>query len=237
MPINSLILGMANDLEKDDLLSLEKKNKKYLIDSNSKIQMALKLFEPVNCTKKLIVNENTNDIGGLWYIENYLTKEELDMIKNKLETEINLEPIYNSSSRRVAHYGYYYSYDRSGLKMAPSIPDYLANLVSVGKINHALKMQLVENEFEQLIINEYKTGQKIAYHTDHTKLFGPIVACITVGQAVPIKFKYGDIIKTINVDEGSLYIMTNDARYKWQHSLNNTTNNTRYSLTYRTINK
>ena len=65
---------------------------------------------------------------------------------------------------------------------------------------------------------------------------GPIIACLTVGQTVPIHFKNGSIVKTINIEEGSMYIMTGDARYKWQHSLKNNTEGVRYSLTYRTVN-
>lgn len=115
------------------------------------------------------------------------------------------------------------------------IPDYLANLVSANRINKTIGSDLITNSFEQLIINEYLPGQQIAYHIDHVTQFGPIVACITVGQAVPIKLKLNDIEKTINVEAGSMYIMTGDARYKWKHSLKNDTNCDRYFLTYRTV--
>ena len=170
---------------------------------------------------------NCEGINGLYYIENYLDEYNLNDVKKFIQN-VNLEHIGNRASRRVAHYGYYYSYDRSGLKTAPQIPVELNNLIYLPLLNDV--------NFDQIIINEYKPGQKIAYHTDHQTLFGPIIACITVGQEVPIYFKYGKEIKQVIPKEGSMYIMTGEGRYKWQHMSNNDTSGTRYSITYRTIN-
>lgn len=232
MSINPKILAMITDLENNNLNALEVKYKEYF--KNQTCQSLLKQI----VTDAPTVSKNFSGIEGLWYIENYLSEDELNMIKNKINEEIDLVPITKSSaSRKVAHYGYYYLYDRSGLKEAPKIPNYLESFVLPERINKLVNEDLVNVPFEQLIINEYLPGQQIAFHIDHVKQFGPMIACITVGQSVPIKFKYGSVEKIINVKEGSMYIMTEDARYKWQHSLRNATTNNRYSLTYRTINK
>uniref|UniRef100_A0A6C0LTK8 Fe2OG dioxygenase domain-containing protein n=1 Tax=viral metagenome TaxID=1070528 RepID=A0A6C0LTK8_9ZZZZ len=185
------------------------------------------------------VVKNLSGIKGLWYIKDYLTDSEINMIKEKINNEIEFESITNShNSRRTAHFGYYYLYDRSGLKNAPIIPDFLKDLVNPKRINNKITKYVVSDTctFNQIIINEYTPGQQIAYHIDHVKLFGPIIVCITIGQSIPIKFKYDDNIKEVNIDEGSMYIMTDAARYKWQHSLKNISDNTRYSLTYRVVN-
>ena len=68
----------------------------------------------------------------------------------------------------------------------------------------------------------------------HVEQFGPIIACITIGESVQFNFKYNKII-SLNVESGSMYIITGDARYRYQHGLTNTTDKTRYSLTFRTI--
>ncbi len=91
------------------------------------------------------------------------------------------------------------------------------------------------SKMNQIIINEYKPGQQIAYHTDHIKLFGPVIACITIGQSIPIYFRKA-VVKQLDIKSGSMYIMTGEARYEWQHSLKNNTQDTRYSITYRTAN-
>lgn len=184
------------------------------------------------------VIENTNDIPGLYYVENFLSKDELNSLNKIINDDIHFSSITSSSnSRRVAHFGYHYSYDRSGLKEAQCIPDELAKIVSPERINSILRKKLLEKDFDQLIINEYKPGQKIAYHTDHTKQFGSIIACITIGQSVKINFKNENQIKQITPINGSLYIMTDESRYNWKHSLCNDGYNNRYSLTYRYVNQ
>lgn len=175
---------------------------------------------------------NFNGIFGLFYIEDYLSEEKLNKIKKYLN-ELEFSAISSANnSRRVAHFGYYYSYDRTGLTPAPAIPEFLNDLVNDIEITSK-----GFTTFDQVIINEYKPGQGIAPHTDHTKLFGPIIACITIGSSVPITFRNGDITKKLYIKEGSMYIMTKDSRYKWTHSLTNKSKDTRYSITYRAIKK
>jgi alkylated DNA repair dioxygenase AlkB len=181
--------------------------------------------------------KNAHEINGLYYISDYLTDDEINMLTEKIRHEVELNPIYGATSRRVAHYGFNYSYDRSGLTKAKTIPEDLSDLVRPKRLNKILGNDLLESNFNQLIINEYLPGQKIAYHVDHTKQFGDIIACISLGSDVDIKFKNGDVIKLIKVEDGSLYVMTGDARYKWQHSLVNDTRKTRYSFTYRLVNQ
>lgn len=186
---------------------------------------------------KKTISSNVENISGLWYIPNYLTEKEINSFKKKIDTEINFSHLGNTKSRRVAHFGYNYSYDQTGLTKASPIPDYLLTLVDPNKINDVLGINLIDKPFQQLIINEYKPGQQIAYHTDHPTQFGSVIACITIGQSVPIKFKKDTQEKTVDVQEGSLYIMTGESRYSWKHSLINDGDNNRYSLTYRFVNK
>lgn len=90
--------------------------------------------------------------------------------------------------------------------------------------------------FDQVIINEYKPGNGINYHIDHQVLFGPIIDCITTGQAVPVHFKLNDEIRWVNVAADSMYIMSGDARNLWQYYLKDNGSQNRYSITYRTVN-
>ncbi|XWV26881.1 2Og-Fe(II) oxygenase [Tupanvirus soda lake] len=238
MAYRELISNIVDNLQNNNLKKVEENNKKYIekVGYNILIEKINKMIDDKN--PKIMAN--AFGIEGLWYIPNYLTQEEVNIIKEKIDNgSIKLNPISKSfKSRKVAHYGYYYSYDRTGLKIAPPIPDYLESLANADRINDKVGDKIIKNaKFDQVIINEYEPEQQIAYHTDHVKLFGPIVACITVGQTVPINFKLSDTIKTINIEEGSMYIMTGDARYKWQHGLKNNSDENRYSITYRTVNK
>ncbi|AYV85437.1 MAG: 2Og-Fe(II) oxygenase [Satyrvirus sp.] len=225
MYLSKEALDVINSLENDDFEILQSKHKKYSEEYNKKLKFIYNFSQ-----------NSENVVDGLYYIPNYLTNDEIMLVKEKIKNEIKFSPISNSyNSRKVAHFGYYYSYNRSGLKEAPAIPIYLFDLVSPGRINSSLKENIISTNFDQLIINEYKPGQKIAYHIDHVSQFGPIIACISVGSEIYMNFKYQDIEKKIKIEEGSLYIMSGDARYKWMHSLTNSTNDNRYSLTFRTV--
>ena len=234
--MNPTILEMIDSFENNNMIELEKKIKAYFTKEYSLIPLQKLIELEAVVVPKPIITKNFNGINGLWYIQNYLSRNEIETIKNYINNETNLEPISNKNkSRRVAHFGYYYSYDRTGLKEAPPIPLDLKKLASVERINKLINLDI--NSFDQVIINEYNPGQQIAYHTDHTKLFGPVISCITIGQSVPIYFRLGSEEKELLIEEGSMYIMTEDARYKWQHSLKNNSTGTRYSITYRTINQ
>lgn len=193
----------------------------------------VRLFDPL--AYEYNVNINFEGVPGLIYVADFMVESEVKQIQEYI-ADINFEPITNApNSRRVAQYGYTYSYDRSGVKVTEPIPPILHNLVTSSKINNIVKSNILGYEFDQLIINEYTPGQQIAYHTDHPTQFDDIIVCITIGQSVPIMFKNEEKTKKLNVISGSLYIMTGDARYKWKHHLRNNGETNRYSLTFRKV--
>lgn len=188
------------------------------------------------------------EVPGLYYIPNYLNKKEITSIETYLKTtgEENFEGISKkNSSRRVIQYGYIYSYDRSGVNETTPIPNLFLKLIKAEKINNILEKELIKDLSDQLIINEFLSGQGISHHTDHEKYFGSIILCISVGCKTNIEFinKETNCKKIINVDIGSLYIMSGDSRYKWTHGIikdlknSNKKEKPRYSLTYRNVTK
>ena len=213
--MDSLLLSIFEDLFDHNFANLQEKTKEYLALSNLRINRLM--FKPTFI-------ENFENIPGLFFIHNFLSPSEITFIHNKLPS-INFEPItLSTNSRRVAHFGYYYSYDRSCLEPAAPIPEYMKILLIPLKQN-----------FDQMIINEYKPRQKITPHIDHPEQFGPIIACISIGQTVAIDFALGNVKKNIKVKSGSLYMMTADSRYKWKHGLTNSGPENRYSLTFRSV--
>ena len=184
-------------------------------------------------------------ISGLYYIPNYLTQEETTEIENYLLQSKDWFGITkNKNSRRVIHFGYSYSYDRSGIKKIKDIPSIFKNIIIPERINQIINTDLIKNNMDQLIINEYKPGQGIAAHIDHEKFFGPIIICLTVFSGTEINFinKFNDLdVKTIRVEPRSLYIMSGDARYKYKHEIchriedHGIKRGTRISLTYRSV--
>lgn len=203
---------------------------------------------------KLLSIMSISDIPGLYYIPNYLTSEEVKKIKLSLSKSKSWQKVNLNyrGSRRVIHKGYSYSYNRSGVKKLDSIPNFYQNLVSKDRLNTSINVICGENNIfndeldgnflDQLIVNEYIPGQGIAAHIDHPKYFGDFIVCLTVGGGTTVEFTKGSITKSVYIEEGSLYIMSGDARYKWKHEIkkqrsdNGIPRKTRYSLTYRIVN-
>lgn len=180
------------------------------------------------------------NIEGLYYIPNYLSQKEIDDINTFLNTTTKWSGVSpNINSRRVIHFGYNYSYNHLGITKTDDIPDNL-KLIDNDKVNNLIKKNLLTEKFEQLIINEYKPAQGIASHIDHIKYFGPVIACISVGD-ISIDFSKKFVKHSIHIESGSLYIMSGPARYEWYHAIEkklydgDKKRETRYSLTYRTI--
>ncbi len=168
-------------------------------------------------------------IKGLFVIPNYLTDTQSDQAINHIK-KCQWMPVSNTlKSRKVIHYGWIYSYDRSGIKKTIELPECLSNLTN--KMNEYLNKNI---KFDQLIINKYEEGQAINAHIDHTKFFGDTILCLTLMNSVTAIFSQGNIKIEVILEPLSAYIMTNDARYKWTHEMKQS-HGTRISLTYRTI--
>ena len=158
-----------------------------------------------------------------FYQDNFVNSNEILRIIQKRDNDF--KNINSAKSRRIAQYGYEYTYTTKTVNKISPIPP---ELNFDEKISEALGKKV---EFDQLIINEYKPKQSIAPHID-SSVFGPIIACISVGADGKIVF--GD--KTsLKVKNESLYVMEDYYRYETTHQYTNNTKNIRYSLTYRTV--
>lgn len=178
--------------------------------------------------------------SGLFYHEDYLSTQELEEVQQWIkESKDVFKPITKSpNSRQVAHYGYNYAYDRSGVSKADhEIPAKILELVSLERLRDKFPELHCDTEFNQLIVNRYSTGQGIGKHIDHVMQFGPVIVCLTVGCDTTINFSQGATTKPFHVAVGSCYVMSGDARYKWAHQISPMKQGTsaRYSLTFRTV--
>lgn len=172
-------------------------------------------------------------VPGLYYVPNYLSTEEQELLTQEL-----LKSTWNMSlSRRTLHYGYNYSYSNKGLTKIADIPELYKNLISKDRINNAIKIDLLKDEnFDQLIINEYVSNQGIAKHIDKVNIFGPIIICISLGCSTNITFRKDNNTFVQFVEPNSLYIMSGDARYTYTHEIKKQVQKgIRYSLTFRTV--
>lgn len=164
----------------------------------------------------MIVEEE--DISGLFYINNVdldtkQTVTDLDKLTwNKLSDSKN--------SRMVQQYGYEYNYTtRSIGEKTADIPVFLklyADLLT--DVCSQLKIIEPLYTFNQCIVNNYYSGQGISPHID-LKYYGGVIGCFTLGSGATMVFEKGNEKHDLYVRPNSLYIMSEDARWSWKHSM------------------
>jgi alkylated DNA repair dioxygenase AlkB len=190
---------------------------------------------------KNIYFEPVAKVPGLYYCKNIIDIQTEHNLINKINNEQWLKDL----SRRVQHYGYKYDYKKRKIDKN----DYLGQLpiwtnnIQNSFFNLANKsgVQLSYDKFDQLIINEYQSKQGISAHIDCVPCFEDGIASLTLGCAGIMTFTNGKENHHILLERRSIVLMTNDARYKWTHSILPSKNriftnqNPRISLTFRKI--
>lgn len=137
-------------------------------------------------------------------------------------------------NRRTMHFGSRYDY-----KSRKLIND-VSNITTYNEINlfatHLIPVFGIKPT--QVIINEYTSNQKISPHIDHPILFGEIIATLSLGSSMIMKFSHETKESySIKLNNGDLVLLSGEARYDYKHELLpvNEKDFYRISFTYRTI--
>ena len=162
------------------------------------------------------VDTDVSDVPGLEIREGFLTPEQqMDCVMriDAAESEWRYD-----LSRRVQHYGWRYDYKARVITpdmRIGALPDWLAK-VAQELYNKTGRFDRVP---EQVIVNEYESGQGIAPHIDHPG-FGPTVCTISLLDDWNMDF-YEDWKDKIPVllRKGSCVLLTGLARSVWQHGI------------------
>ena len=163
----------------------------------------------------IFANNPIERISGLTYIPDYITLEQ----EAELLTIIDRQPWLTDLKRRVQHYGYKYDYTArrvdSSMKIG-EIPNWLQSYC-----NELQGGGYFTQKPDQVIINEYQPGQGIASHIDCVPCFEETIASISLGSQYVMDFIHGKTNEKIPVflEPRSLFILSGDARYVWQHGI------------------
>ena len=135
------------------------------------------------------------------------------------------------SRRRVAHFGWLYSFDSWKVDPGPPIPDFLLPV----RAKLAASMKLDAESLAQALVIEYTPGAGIGWHRDAPP-FGIVVACSLLS---PCRFRLrrgssGRTDATMTIAPRSGYVLSGAARAQWQHSIS-PAKELRYSITFRTL--
>ena len=155
-------------------------------------------------------------IGGLRYVENYISEYQHDW----LLTEIDKHQWLDDLKRRVQHYGFKYDYKARRVDMGMrlgELPKWLKRLSQ--KLHEDKHMPEVA---DQVIVNEYLPGQGISSHIDCEPCFEDTIVSLSLGAGCVMDFtNRSDKTKKVPVwlAPRSLVVLSGEARHEWLHGI------------------
>jgi len=176
------------------------------------------------------------EINGLSLFENFISEEEEFLLIENIDTKPELW--LSDLKRRVQHFGYKYDYT----KKLSSKENSLGPLpVWLQDFSQKLVSQKLIKQPEQVIVNEYLTGQGIGLHVDRITSFGPVVISLSLLTDCNMKFvnqtSFPKKEELVLLPRRSLVVLEKDARYVWAHGIPPLKSERRVSITFRTMNK
>ena len=139
------------------------------------------------------------------------------------------------AKRRVASFGFDYSFDKRSLSKGKDIPQAFNSLID--KVARYVK--ITKEDFAELLVTEYPPGAVINWHRDAPPF--DIIAGISLMTHCNFRLRphekakqsRGSIV-SVKVQRRSMYIIRDEARSVWEHSIM-PVKSTRYSITLRTL--
>jgi alkylated DNA repair dioxygenase AlkB len=178
--------------------------------------------------------ETSNLPEGFLLTSSFLTEAEEAELRALLPT-LSYGPVRMHgvvARRRVAQFGWHYSFESSRLTPAPASPPEFDTL----RARAAQLAGIASDDFVETLVIEYPPGAAIGWHRDAPS-FG-IVAGISVGSQCRMRFRKGEGANretvAVTIPARSIYLLTGSARWEWQHTVP-PVRELRYSITFRTL--
>lgn len=188
--------------------------------------------------KKLFPIQPDLPEGFSYYPDFISIDDEEELIKQVMSTKLH-PMIFQGfeAKRKVASFGFDYSFENRTLKKGTEIPETFNQLV--GKV--AMQAGIKSDQFAELLVTEYPPGAVINWHRDAPPF--DLIAGISLLSDCTFRFRPHDKTKqgrksiiSLPVTRRSLYFIDGIARTEWQHSIL-PVKETRYSITLRTLKK
>ena len=173
--------------------------------------------------------------NGLVYRPDFLSTDEEEILLAYIQ---NL-PLFHApfreytAKRRIMNFGWSFDFRKNKLIPGPPLPTFLHG--TQRKI--AKWLQIPPANVAEALITEYSAGTQLGWHVDNEQ-FEKIVG-VSLGSWSKIRFrplKNPKEIIPIELEPRSAYIMQNEVRWQWQHSVAPVPD-LRYSITFRTLPK
>jgi alkylated DNA repair dioxygenase AlkB len=175
--------------------------------------------------------------AGFFYYPDFLSlQEELDLIAIVKGIDLhNMQFQGFEAKRKTQSFGYDYSFDSRRLSKGKDIPAVFDALINKVASHLAIKKE----DFAELLVTEYPVGSVINWHRDAPPF--DVIAGISLLCDCNFRLRPQDKSKqnraaiiSFPVRRRSLYLMRDEARAHWQHSIS-PVKQVRYSITLRTL--
>ena len=137
-----------------------------------------------------------------------------------------------TAKRRVAQFGWRYSFESYQLTAGPPVPPQLLGL----REKAGVLAGVTPEEFAEALVTEYSPGAGIGWHRDAPH-FG-IVAGVSLGSPCRMRLRTGEgperRVAAVELPPLSIYVLTGSARKDWQHMIPPVPG-LRWSITFRTL--
>jgi len=173
----------------------------------------INLFSNINSEGSL--KEIKGLVPDLILVENFITDVEHD----KLLIEIDKNNWSNELKRRVQHYGYKYDYRAKSINHTMKVGNIPKWANEIGK--RLVNQGYFESLPDQLIINEYLSGQGITDHIDCEPCFEDTIVSISLGSLVTMNFTHKVSKERIPITlfPKSAVVLKGRSRFDWLHGI------------------
>ena len=174
--------------------------------------------------------------AGLVYQPDFITREDEQSLLQVIDGLVLHDAQYKqfTARRRIASFGGQYDFSRNVLEEAPELPPSLHPL----RAKVARWLQIAPEQFVHVLVAQYRPGTPLGWHRDVAQ-FELVVGVSLAGRArmrfrpYPLHANKREGVFALELEPRSAYILRDDARWRWQHSVA-PTKTMRYSITLRT---
>jgi alkylated DNA repair dioxygenase AlkB len=172
---------------------------------------------------------------GLTYRADFISpREEAELLEQIRALPLVHAPYRQyTARRRVASFGSTYDFEAQRLNEAPALPAFLLQL----RARIARELKVLPDALAQGLVTAYDIGTPLGWHRDAPE-FGSVAGVSLAGSCEMRWRQYpprvARTLLSLKVAARSLYLITGEARWGWQHSVA-PTRELRYSITLRTL--
>ncbi|MCX4140481.1 alpha-ketoglutarate-dependent dioxygenase AlkB [Paraburkholderia sp. SEWSISQ10-3 4] len=158
---------------------------------------------------------NPDDPPGLSLVPDFISQGEEQFLLDQIDQSVWLTDL----SRRVQHYGWKYDYRARSVESTSylgPLPKWAAELA-----NRLVKIGLVSEKPDQVIVNEYVGNQGIGKHVDCPECFnGPIVT-VSLGESWTMQFVERNGSRKVGklLPRYSAAVLDGEVRSNWTHEI------------------